>query len=63
LTERLEEQLISRKIKHALEIGKTTMRFFLKHKAMLDTNRKVLKNRQRRIVEKAYRTGLLACQS
>ncbi|RLN96500.1 hypothetical protein DYB28_008574, partial [Aphanomyces astaci] len=63
LAEKDEEESLLKQMNSVLDSRKKAMRIFLKHKAMLDTSRKSLKNRQRRIVEKAYRTGLLVCQS
>ncbi|KAF0699954.1 Aste57867_9504 [Aphanomyces stellatus] len=63
LAEKEEEESLLTQMNKVLECRKNSMRMFLKHKAVLDTSRKSLKNRQRRIVEKAFRTGLLVCQS
>ncbi|KAG9399239.1 hypothetical protein AC1031_012198 [Aphanomyces cochlioides] len=61
--EKEEEETLLKQMHSVLECRKRSMRMFIKHKAVLDNSRKSLKNRQRRIVEKAFRTGLLVCPS
>ncbi|EQC33761.1 hypothetical protein SDRG_08863 [Saprolegnia diclina VS20] len=63
LSEKKEEELLLIQMSKVYECRKATMRMLVKHKSILDSSRKSLRNRQRRIVEKAFRTGLLACQS
>jgi hypothetical protein len=63
LTEKKEEEMLLAQMSKVLECRKATMRMLVKHRAILDSSRKSLRNRQRTIVEKAFRTGLLACQS
>ncbi|OQR93690.1 hypothetical protein THRCLA_08371 [Thraustotheca clavata] len=63
LHEKKEEEILLLQMSKVYECRKATMRMLVKHKSILDNSRKSLRNRQRRIVEKAFRTGLLACQS
>ncbi|OQS05040.1 hypothetical protein THRCLA_20733 [Thraustotheca clavata] len=57
-----DEESLLIELKNAFQYCKATMRILIRHKTSLEHSLKSLRHRQRRIVEKAYRSGLLQNQ-